>query len=371
MKPKLVICYHYFLPAYKAGGPIQSIANLVRNLKSEFEFYIICSNHDHNETATLKNIEPNQWSDFENGTAKVYYASKNNLLLKTFYGLFKPDVIFVNGLYSFWFTIVPLIFLKAHKIISVRGMLHPGALSQKSLKKKLFLTALKFSGITKNCTFHVTDEKEKEYTKMVFGEKAKIKIAPNFPSFLNPQTVNKKQGELNLISIALVSPMKNHLLVLKSLSDAKQNINYRIYGPIKDSTYWEECKTTIKSIPQNVKVEYMGEINPTKIEEALRWSHAFILPSKSENFGHAIVEALSAGKPVISSKNIPWNDLETHHCGFNIAPEDTNAMAEKIVYLANLGNDEYQLMSKNAANYIRQKIDIASTIRAYRELFSA
>ena len=250
-------------------------------------------------------------------------------------------------------------------------MLHPGALSQKSVKKKVFISALKLSGITQNATFHVTDEKEAEYTRKIFGESADIKIAANLPTFLKPQSIKKNSAELNLISIALISPMKNHLLVLKSLSDAKQKINYRIYGPIKDSTYWEECKTTIKSIPQNVKVEYMGEINPTKIEEALRWSHAFILPSKSENFGHAIVEALSAGKPVISSKNIPWNDLETHHCGFNIAPEDTNAMAEKIVYLANLGNDEYQLMSKNAANYIRQKIDIASTIRAYRELFSA
>ena len=369
MHKTILISYNYFLPAYKAGGPIKSIANLVRNLKSEFEFYIVCSNHDHNETTQLKEINPDAWNDFENGTAKVYYTSTSKI--KNIIAEIKPDIVFVNGLYSWRFTILPLVFSKAKKIISVRGMLHPGALSQKSFKKKVFLTALKFSGVTKNATFHVTDEKEAGYTRKVFGRNAAIKIAANLPTFLKPQSNDKNSAELNLMSIALISPMKNHLLVLKSLSNVKQRINYRIYGPVKDEQYWQKCLGSIKLLPQNVKVEYMGEIPPQDIEQALSWAHTFILPSKSENFGHAIVEALSAGKPVISSKNIPWNDLETHHCGFNIAQEDTNAMAEKIVYLANLGNDEYQLMSKNAANYIRQKIDIASTIRAYRELFSA
>ena len=250
-------------------------------------------------------------------------------------------------------------------------MLHPGALSQKSLKKKIFLTALKFSGITKNATFHVTDEMEASHTRKVFGENVSIKIAANLPTFLKPQNTDKKGAELNLISIALISPMKNHLLVLKSLSESKQKINYRIYGPVKDEIYWQECLAIIKTLPENITVEYKGEIPPTEIQIAMQWTHAFILPSKSENFGHAIVEALSAGKPVISSKNIPWNDLETHHCGFNIDLEDMQKLTDKIDFMASLNNEQYQIMSKNAAHYIRQKIDIASTIKAYRELFLA
>ena len=37
---KVVICYDYFLPAYKAGGPIQSISNIVKNLHDFYDFFI-------------------------------------------------------------------------------------------------------------------------------------------------------------------------------------------------------------------------------------------------------------------------------------------------------------------------------------------
>ena len=35
---KVLICIDWFLPAYKAGGPIQSISNMVNHLKNHIEF---------------------------------------------------------------------------------------------------------------------------------------------------------------------------------------------------------------------------------------------------------------------------------------------------------------------------------------------
>jgi glycosyltransferase involved in cell wall biosynthesis len=41
-----------------------------------------------------------------------------------------------------------------------------------------------------------------------------------------------------------------------------------------------------------------------------------VLPSKSENFGMVVAEALAARTPVITTKGAPWQELETHRCGW-------------------------------------------------------
>ena len=54
IKPALVIFYDHFYPAYKAGGPIQSITNLVLNLQDTYNLSIICSAYDLNENHILE-----------------------------------------------------------------------------------------------------------------------------------------------------------------------------------------------------------------------------------------------------------------------------------------------------------------------------
>ncbi len=95
---KVLIFYDYFYPAYKAGGPIQSIANLCRAFRGEFEFYIICNNHDAGETKPLPGIKSDSWNNFENKTAKIYYISPSFLKLYIIINLIrevKPDRIMV------------------------------------------------------------------------------------------------------------------------------------------------------------------------------------------------------------------------------------------------------------------------------------
>ena len=226
MLPKLVICYSYFLPAYKAGGPIQSIANLIRNLHTDFDIYVLTSNTEFG--GQVLEIEPNQWVDFEENKAKVMYLSPENqsfLFIKKMLQQLQPDIVFVNGLYSYSFTWIPAFLYPAKTIIHVRGMLHPGALNQKSFKKKLFLAGIKSIGLPKKVTFCVSDEKEALYTKAIFGTTAKVQIAQNFPvCFEALPALNKEIGEIKMLSIALISPMKNHALVLEALQQVKSRV---------------------------------------------------------------------------------------------------------------------------------------------------
>lgn len=366
----IFISIPWFLPAYKAGGPIQSIANLVNNFSENVAYFIFCGDTDLN-SEPLQNIIKGEWLLYNNHT-KIWYAQQENLseTLAAQIEFLKPDALYIIGLFNWHFNIVPLLFCKAgKKILSVRGMLHPGALSQKRWKKRVFLTGLKLSGVARKTIFHATDETEAAFIKKEFGEKATISIAGNFPkSIIKKEPPNKDAGSLQMLTIALISPMKNHLEVLKALMFCKGNISYNIYGPIKDAAYWELCIKQAELLPQNVHVHYNGEILPDQVETMLAQNHVFVMPSKSENFGHALVEALSAGKPVITSHATPWNDLQQNKAGINVEPTE-NAIAAAINFFTSLHNDEYKIYAEAAGSYAENKLNLPEKMESYRKLF--
>ncbi len=370
--PKLVICYSYFLPAYKAGGPIQSIANLIRNLHADFDMYVLTSNTEFG--GQVLEIEPNQWIDFEQNKAKIMYLSSENqsfFAIKKILQHLQPDKIFVNGLYSIPFTWIPALMYPTKTIVHVRGMLHPGALNQKSFKKRLFLAGVKSSGLHSKVTFCVSDEAEATHTKAVFGEKVKVQIAQNFPaSFEALPALHKEKGEIKLVSIALISPMKNHALVLEALQQVQSKVVWDIYGPIKDQKYWEQCKQLLLTLPSNCIVSYKGELNPTQVYATLQNYHVFILPSESENFGHALYEAMIAGKPIMTSCNTPWNDLNENLAGWNVQL-NTIAIQEAIENAAALTNETYLSMPQKVRDYALKAINREKIVNENVKLFKA
>ncbi len=360
----------WFLPAYRAGGPIQSVANLIENYTVGIEYKIFCADEDLNGEP-LTGIVKNEWTNYNTYT-KVWYAEKENVsdvVCKEIANI-KPDVLYIVGLFSWHFNVVPMLFCKAdRKIISVRGMLHPGALSQKRIKKRLFLTGIKILGVASKNIFHATDEIEKQFIKNEFGVNTTTLVAGNFAKNIAAQLpLEKTTGDLIMVTIALISPMKNHLIVLEALKECSANIKYNIYGPVKDETYWQKCKAVITELPTNITVQYHGEIAPDFVAEVLAQQHVFIMPSRSENFGHAIAESLSAGKPVITSNNTPWNNLELNSAGINAAT-DVQSISKAISFFAMLNQSEYNRFVRGSKLYSIQNNQTPEKIKAYGKLF--
>ena len=81
-KRKLCICVDWYLPAYKAGGPIQSISNLVSRVKDQFEISVMTSNTDLGEPLDLNGNAVNTWIDKE-GYRVIYLDAAHQK--KTFY----------------------------------------------------------------------------------------------------------------------------------------------------------------------------------------------------------------------------------------------------------------------------------------------
>jgi glycosyltransferase involved in cell wall biosynthesis len=367
---KILITIPWFTPAFKAGGPVQSINNLVAALNEGYTFYIFCSNNDLHGLP-LHITQTDSWTTY-NAYTQVWYAGKadrsKNLVEQV--EKIKPDHIFVIGLFDWHFNLVPLFFCKGvKKILSARGMLHPGALGQKAGKKKLFLQLMKWLQLQKRIAFHATDATEAGYVISQFGEKSEVFQAGNFPRRVKPsQSPAKIKGDLTLVSIGIISPMKNTLPVLQALAHCKEVIRYDIYGPVKDTMYWEDCLQQIKLLPENIEVNYHKEITPAEVPGKLYSGHIFIMPSRSENFGHAIYEALHAGLPVITSHHTPWNDLEPQSAGLNVETVP-NAISKAISFFAGMDQQQLQHWKDGAVSYAEGAVNEEELRIQYERMF--
>jgi len=371
---KILILTDWFYPAYKAGGPITSLTNLVKVIEDKFQVTVLTSAYDIGERKILDNLIPDSWQKINNTSIK--YLSNSNTTITELKKI-EFDVIYLNSMFSPAFTLKPLLLAKKNNlldkiILAPRGMLAEGALSLKPFKKKIFLYSFRFLGIHNKILFHATSKQEVTDIKKVFGNNVKIKFIPNIPSkptkYLPRQ--HKKVGEIKLVSISRIAPEKNIKYLLELLKEIKGNISLIIYGMIKTEEYLKECKDIIKTLPSNINVNIAGEIPSHLIQEKLKENDFFILPTLGENFGHAIYEALSAGTPVIISDKTPWRNLEQQKAGWDIPLNKPEKFIEVLNKCAAMDNDEYQEWRNGAYNFAVKYYQENDVTEEYLRMFN-
>jgi len=360
----VTILYDWFYPAYKAGGPIQSLVNLTGALGNQIDIQIICRHTDYDDS--ILGVPTDEWIGF-NGS-RVYYNTRRFKAIRRIVD--NDSVIFINGIYSPIYSLLPIIFLRNRKIVSVRGMLHPGGLESKRFKKRIFFRIWKVLGLHRRCEYHATDELEMSFIKTEFGQEVKVWVVPNLPRIMGYMPLpGKIPGELRLCTVALISPLKNHLLVLKALASCKDAVQYDIYGPVKNTDYWVECMHVIETLPKNIQVRYHGDVHPNQVAKVLAKCHVYIQPSAAENFGHSIYEAMTCGRPVITSFFTPWLNLEERNAGKNVEITGTKAIEDAISYFAARDKIEIEGLGLSARRLALDAMDLENVKKQYLEMF--
>ena len=62
----------------------------------------------------------------------------------------------------------------------------------------------------------------------------------------------------------------------------------------------------IEKVPENVKIHISDEIHPDEVPDTFSKYNLFVFPTRGENFGHVIPEALSVGTPILLSDQTHW-----------------------------------------------------------------
>ena len=208
--------------------------------------------------------------------------------------------------------------------------------------------------------------------KNIFGDKVKIILAPNLPQKSKQQPLHKREkekGNLKLISIARIAPEKNLLYALEVLSGIKTKIEFDIYGPLYDENYWIQCKEIIAKLPSNVRINYKGVLEADRVEEELSKYHFLFMPTRGENFGHIILQSLSAGTPVIISDQTPWKNLASKKIGCDLPLNDHKNFILALEVSALLSQEEFDELSASSYAYASSIINDPQTVEQNKMIF--
>ncbi|WP_428909809.1 glycosyltransferase family 4 protein [Niallia sp. Krafla_26] len=378
-KIKILTFNGTYLPGYKAGGPIRSIANMADRLKDSFDFYIVTQDRDFCDLQPYQGIKVDEWNKVRN--EMVFYHSSENATIKNMKEIISDldfDIVYLNGFFS-EYTIRYLLLRKLKLIpntpviILPRGDLSNGALNLKRLKKRLYINLVKFLGLYKNLLWQATSDSEVQDIKNNFNNNLPIVKVGNLsasPAPINEvKVVKKKSGYLKIIFLSRITEVKNLKFALHLLNDLNGNIEFNIYGPISDVAYWEECQEIIKNLPQNVTVNYNGSIDHNEVDRVMKENNVLLLPTFGENFGHVIVEALFAGIPVLISDRTPWRELQNYSVGWDISLEDSEAYKKRLQYLVDLEEGEFLKFKDSTIKYVKKFIDSDQKVDELKNLF--
>ena len=383
---KILIFVNYYLPGYKSGGPIRTIANLVENLGGEFDFNIFTADRDAGEIEPYKTISIDSWQKV--GNANVFYASPEYLKsvkIKKILHETDCETVYLNSFFNFRFSILPLFLMKlgfAKKkkvIIAPRGEFSEGALALKSLKKRVFINLAKIIGLYNGLKWHFSSEHEKEDCAKIMGEKriSRCVIAVNVPAKIktdseqNYENRSIKGDTFKMVFLSRISPKKNLDYALRILKKVKSTVGFDIYGIVSDEKYWDDCKKIISELPENIKAEFKGPAENEKVVSIIGEYDLFFLPTRGENYGHVIAESLISGTPVLISDKTPWKNLEEEGAGWDIPIENENLFIEKIEEMCKIESEEYLEMRKKVKKYAKKKLEDKEIIEANWKVFDS
>jgi glycosyltransferase involved in cell wall biosynthesis len=379
-RKKIVILIDWYLPGYKAGGPIQSVVNIVQRLKKDFDFAIITSNSDLSEEQPYSTVQSDIWTTAPDGT-RTYYLSKPNLTYKKLKELLlneRADFIYINSLFSVYFTIIPLLIRKQilpyrKVILAPRGMLGEGSLKIKPTKKKLFLFTSKLIGLFKNITWQASTAMEEAEIKKAFSKTSKVITAVDLPTPQNLQFYPriKEDNKCRLVFISRIATKKNLLPVFHALFSLKNSMEVilDIYGPIDEAEYWSQCEAVIRQAPANIKISYKGSVEYSKVAELFRQYHFSVLYTMHENFGHSIIEGMAAGCPAILSDQTPWRELQQLKAGWDLPLSNDEALQQTLTQCCEMKQSVYDEWSRGALTFASAVINDEKALMANRSLF--
>ncbi|MEH2957597.1 glycosyltransferase family 4 protein [Candidatus Merdisoma sp. JLR.KK006] len=262
------------------------------------------------------------WNIYDEAKRCFDIWHKINKELKTF----SPDIVHLNTACSQTGVIRDLIsifFIKLHKKPCV---LHchcniPDQMRTGRVKKLFFKNMVKLSS-----TVLVLNSSSLNYLEHL--QKGDYEVVPNFIKddfIVGQRTYNEKINTIIYIG---------HVRKTKGIDELLQtaynypNIKFLLAGPVTEDYSKEEI---LKKSKENVLL--LGAVSLDKVKELLDKADIFILPSYTEGFSRALLEAMARGIPIITTDVGANRDMIEEKGGCIIQKEDSLGIINAIKHM--------------------------------------
>lgn len=339
-----------YLPATRYGGPIFAVHGLCRALAAR----------GNDVEVFTTNVDGGGVSDVPLGTAvvrdgvtihyfastidRIYYSPAMRRALSKGAGDF--DVIHAHSVFL-WPTVLVAREALARGVpyvISPRGMLVPELVRRKSsFAKKTWIRLFEKRNFAGAAAIHFTSEREHDDARRLGIATPRSFVIPNGIDVPPPSSrIRDPRLVLFLGRINWKKGLDRLITAITQVNDARLVVAGR-----DEDGY-------AASLPKHDRVEWIGEVHGAQKEELLQQATVFALPSMSENFGNAVLEAMSYGMPVIVTPEVGLAaDVEAAGAGLVCAgdPPSIAAALRKVLD----GGDERELMGRRGRALVEER----------------
>lgn len=240
-----------------------------------------------------------------------------------------------------------------------------------------YKTAVEFS-INNSDVVTTVSNSLKEDTFRLFDIKKEIKVVYNFielENYVNQSVVGEDcqrgniatEDEYILTHISNYRPVKRAKDVVRVFAKVleKKKAKLILVGQGPDMI---AVRNLAKELGVYDKILFLG--NSTEVNKILCYSDVFLLPSKSESFGLAALEAMAAKTPVISSNTGGLPEVNVHGVtGFLSNVKDVEDMAKNTLKLI----ENKEILKKYKLNAFNRAKDfsIDNVLPKYEEIYKS
>ena len=235
-----------------------------------------------------------------------------------------------------------------------------------------YKTAVNFS-INKSDIVTCVSQSLKEDTLDQFDIKKDIEVVPNFINISKYKIQQEKcieenptpSKELIITHVSNFRPVKNIKNVILVFNNIQKKVNSKLLmigeGPDK-----QMAEQLCKDLSIQDKVEFLGNTN--QVEKNLCHSDLFLLPSNTESFGLAALEAMASKVAIISSNAGGLPEINIHgETGYLTDSNDIESMSNYAISILKSPQvlEEFKLKAFKKA----ELFDINKVVPLYEEIY--
>lgn len=325
-----------YYPAFKYGGPIESVRSLNIALSKQGVYVdVLTTNAGVKENAELV---LNEWV-LKDGVRIKYcpmyfyehYTFSPTLLMDAIRISTTYDLVHITGFWNFPVLAGSLASMLSNSpyVISPRGALYEDAINIKSKAiKKMYYFLLARHYLQQANAVHFTTDDEKSNVARFIRLPAKTFIVPNGLDITKFSNLPQKNLFRNKHSIPVdkklilymgrIHKQKGLELLIDAfarLSRFYSNLHLAIVGP-GDFKYVNKLQTKSSANEITDKVSFIGLLSGEDKLSAFADADIFVLPSYFENFGMSVTEAMICGVPVVISDKVGISgDIQRNFAG--------------------------------------------------------
>lgn len=248
-------------------------------------------------------------------------------------------------------------------LTSPRGTLSPWALSRSKYTKILMWHLFQKRTLQMSDCIHATSEAELTEIRAI-GLRNPVAVIPNgidLPAGGPPNKLGQRSRQL--LFLGRVHPKKgleDLLYAWRAVQNRFPEWELVIAGPGNPS-YLSHLNRLHDSL-RLTRCKFVGPVYGQAKWATFGNAELFVLPTRSENFGMAVAEALAAGVPALVSHGAPWRGLEDHDCGWWV-PHGTQHLSKALLTAMAMSPVSLQAMGRRGRAWMASEYSWSSVGR--------